>query len=191
LCGAQRILGGGNQRYVLHWSYQYCAVQQDNRLTGQMMAEKIVLKKYANRRIYDTEKSAYITLDQVCELIRSGRQVSVIDAKTAEDVTAFTLSQIIVEEAKNKNILLPAPFLHLVIRYGQNVLEEFFEKYLELTIKNYLLYKTAFDEQFKRWLDVGKDISTAAKKTLPAVPQWGSLADLFFSPEKQKEKKGP
>jgi polyhydroxyalkanoate synthesis repressor PhaR len=166
-------------------------VQQDNRLTGQMMAEKIVLKKYANRRIYDTEKSAYITLDQVCELIRSGRQVSVIDAKTAEDVTAFTLSQIIVEEAKNKNILLPAPFLHLVIRYGQNVLEEFFEKYLELTIKNYLLYKTAFDEQFKRWLDVGKDFSTAAKKTLPAVPQWESLADLFFSPEKQKEKKGP
>lgn len=155
------------------------------------MAQKVVLKKYANRRIYDTEKSAYITLDQVCELIRSGRQVSVIDAKTAEDVTAFTLSQIIVEEAKNKNILLPAPFLHLVIRYGQNVLEEFFEKYLELTIKNYLLYKTAFDEQFKRWLDVGKDFSTAAKKTLPAVPQWESLADLFFSPEKQKEKKGP
>ena len=74
---------------------------------------------------------------------------------------------------------------------GQNVLGEFFEKYLELTIKNYLLYKTAFDEQFKRWLDVGKDFSTSAKKTLPAAPQWESLVDLFFSPEEQKEKKGP
>lgn len=155
------------------------------------MAEKIVLKKYANRRIYDTEKSAYITLEQVCELIRGGRQVSVIDAKTAEDVTAFTLSQIIVEEARNKNILLPVPFLHLVIQYGQTVLGEFFDKYLELTIKNYLLYKTAFDEQFKKWLDVGKNLSTAAQKTLPAVTPWESMVNLFFSPEKQNEKKGP
>ncbi len=103
------------------------------------MDEKIVLRKYPNRRIYDPEKSAYITLDQVCEIIRRGRQVSVIDARTKEDVTAFILSQIIVEEAKNKNILLPVSFLHLVIQHG-NVLAEFFEKYLELTLKNYLIY---------------------------------------------------
>ena len=153
------------------------------------MAERIVLKKYANRRIYDTEKSVYVTLDQVCELIRNGRTVLVIDAKTSEDVTAFTLSQILVEEAKNKNILLPAPFLHLVIQYGHNVLGEFFEKYLELTIKNYLLYKSAFDEQFKKWLDVGKNLSTAAQKTLPSASPWESLMDLFFSPAKQTEKK--
>jgi polyhydroxyalkanoate synthesis repressor PhaR len=154
------------------------------------MTEKIVLKKYANRRIYDTEKSVYITLDQVSELIKSGRQVAVIDARTSEDVTAFTLSQIIVEEARNKNILLPAPFLHLVIQHGQNVLGEFFEKYLELTIKNYLLYRTAFDEQFKRWLDVGRNFSTAAQKTLPAMTQWESMVEMFFRPEKQDEKKG-
>jgi len=133
------------------------------------MTEKIVLKKYANRRIYDTEKSAYITLEQVTELIRAGRRVSVIDARTSEDVTAFILSQIIVEEAKNKNILLPVSFLHLVIRYGENALREFFEKYLELTVKNYLFYKASFDEQFKKWLDAGKDFSTIARKTLPVL----------------------
>jgi polyhydroxyalkanoate synthesis repressor PhaR len=153
------------------------------------MAEKIVLKKYANRRIYDPEKSSYITLEQVSELIRAGRQVSVIDAKTREDVTAFILSQIIVEEAKNNNVLLPVPLLHLVIRHGENVLREFFEKYLELTIKNYLSYKAAYDEQFERWLDVGKNFSTIAQQTLPVATPWESLLDLFFSPEKKAEKK--
>ena len=153
------------------------------------MAEKIVLKKYANRRIYDTEKSAYITLEQVTELIRAGRRVSVIDARTSEDVTAFILSQIIVEEAKNKNILLPVSFLHLVIQHGENALREFFDKYLELTVKNYLFYKASFDEQFKKWLDVGKDFSTTiARKTLPAATPWESLLDLFLSPGKEQEK---
>ncbi len=151
------------------------------------MAEKIILKKYANRRIYDTERSRYITLEQVSELIRAGRQVSVIDAKTSEDVTAFILSQIIVEEAKNKNILLPVPLLHLAIQHGE-VLTEFFEKYLELTIKNYLLYRAAFDEQFKRWLEVGKDFSSIAQKTLPSATPWESFLDVFF-PENKSEKK--
>lgn len=151
------------------------------------MGERIVLKKYANRRIYDTEKSAYITLEQVSELIRSGRQVSVIDAKTSEDVTAFILSQIIVEGAKNKNILLPVPFLHLVIQHGE-VLGEFFEKYLELTIKNYLVYRSAFDEQFKSWLEVGKNFSTIAQKTMPPATPWESFLDLFAREKKAGKK---
>ncbi len=153
----------------------------------RVMSERIVLKKYANRRIYDTEKSVYITLEQVGELIRAGRQVSVIDARTSEDVTAFILSQIIVEEAKNKNILLPVPFLHLVIQHGE-VLTEFFEKYLDLTIKNYLLYRAAFDEQFKSWLEVGMNFSTIAQNTIPPATPWESLFNMFF-PEKKTEKK--
>ena len=81
------------------------------------MAERVLLKKYANRRLYDTEKSVYVTLSQVSDMIKEGRQVKVIDAKTEEDVTAFILTQIIVEEAKNKNSLLPVPLLHLIIEY--------------------------------------------------------------------------
>jgi len=151
------------------------------------MSEKIVLKKYANRRIYDSERSAYITLEEVSRLIRAGRQVSVIDARSSEDVTAFILSQIIVEEAKNNHVLLPVPFLHLVIQHGE-VLTEFFEKYLQLTIKNYLLYKAALDEHFKRWLDVGKNLSTIAQKSMPSVANWEPLFDLFLGQEKKVEK---
>lgn len=153
------------------------------------MNEKIVLKKYANRRIYDPERSGFITLDEVGQLIREGRQVAVIDAKTSEDVTAFILSQIIVEEAKNKHVLLPADFLHLVIKYREDVLAEFFENYLELTIKNYLLYKSAFDENFRKWLDIGRELSSAAGKSLPVQARWGSFFDLFFGAEKKSEVK--
>lgn len=155
------------------------------------MTEKIVLKKYANRRIYDPERSTYITLEQVRQLIRQGRQVSVIDAKSSEDVTAFILSQIIVEEAKHNHVLLPVPFLHLVLQYREEVLAEFFEKYLELTVKNYLLYKNALDENFRKWLDLGRDLSSMAGTSLPGSAQWGALLDLFVSPETKNRGEEP
>lgn len=66
------------------------------------MAGKVIFKKYANRRLYDTEKSAYVSIEQVVGTIKNGRDVAVFDAKTGEDVTAFILSQILVEEAKSK-----------------------------------------------------------------------------------------
>ena len=70
-------------------------------IKGEVMAEKVLLKKYANWRLYDTEQSKYVTLTEVTQLIRNGRQVEVIDAKTKEDVTAFILTQILLEQAKN------------------------------------------------------------------------------------------
>lgn len=155
------------------------------------MVEKVLLKKYANRRLYDTEKSSYVTLEQVADVIREGRQVEVVDAKTGEDVTAFILTQIVLEEAKKKNVLLPVPLLHLFIQYGQNVLEEFFEKYLEQTISAYLTYKSTVDEQFKKWLDLGMDISGTTQKMMTGITPF----QTFFSqpdrsgPDQKKEKK--
>jgi len=143
------------------------------------MAEKILLKKYANRRLYDTEKSTHVTLNQVADMIKQGRRVEVIDAKTKEDVTSFILTQIILEETKKKNILLPVPLLHLIIQYGENVLGEFFEKYLEQTIKNYLTYKSAVDKQFGKWLDMDMDLSEMAKKTMTGLPSFQSFFDQF------------
>jgi len=149
------------------------------------MADKVLLKKYPNRRLYDTEKSGYVTLSQVSEMIKVGRQVEVIDAKSEENVTAFILTQIILEEAKNKNALLPAPLLHLIIRYGETVLGEFFEKHLELAVNNYLSYKTAFDEQFRSLLEIGADFSTMAQKNMPPFSTVASFMDLFSDPTKK------
>ncbi|MGA8181129.1 MAG: polyhydroxyalkanoate synthesis regulator DNA-binding domain-containing protein [Desulfobacterales bacterium] len=152
------------------------------------MPDKVKLKKYANRRIYDTEKSEYVTLNQVAGLIRQKRQVEIIDAKTNEDVTAFILTQIILEEAKNKNFLLPVPVLHLIIQFGDNVLGEFFEKYLQQMIQTYLAHKQAMDENYKKWLEMGLDFSDMAQKTMDGLTPFKSFFDQF-SQMSDKDKK--
>ena len=143
------------------------------------MAEKLILKKYANRRLYDTEKSAYVTLSQVAEMIKQGREVEVIDVETNMEVTAFILTQIVLEEAKKKTVFLPVTFLYLFIRYGDNVLSEFFEKYLEQTFNNYLAYKATVDEQFRNWLELGQDFSTLTQKAVGNLTPFQSWMQIF------------
>jgi len=143
------------------------------------MTEKLLYKKYGNRRLYDTAKSSYVNLDDITRAIREGRQVQVIDAKTKEDVTSFILTQIILEESRKRNFLLPLPLLHLIIRYGENILNEFFQKYLEQILKNYLSYRTMTDSQFKKWLEVGVDYS--------ALNPFKSFFDIFPGPPDSPE----
>jgi polyhydroxyalkanoate synthesis repressor PhaR len=140
------------------------------------MENKLLLKKYTNRRLYDTEKSIYVTLDYVTNVIREGRQIVVVDAKTSEDVTASILTQIVLEESRKKNYLLPIPLLYLIIQYGETVLSEFFEKYLEHTIKNYLLFRGFADDQYKKWLDLGSQANPQSTANL--IP-FKSLLEIF------------
>jgi polyhydroxyalkanoate synthesis repressor PhaR len=148
------------------------------------MTKKVLIKKYANRRLYNTDKSKYITLNQVSDLIREGNVVRVVDAKTGEDVTAFILTQIIVEEAKTKNILLPVPLLHVIIQYGDNILKEFFEKYLMKTIDNYLIYKNEMDAQFRKWLNLSTDLSSKAREAMESLSPFRSPFTGFSPTDK-------
>ncbi|HNU84822.1 MAG: polyhydroxyalkanoate synthesis regulator DNA-binding domain-containing protein [Pseudomonadota bacterium] len=143
------------------------------------MADRVVIKKYNNRRLYDTEKNAYVTLAALAETIKKGRQIEVIDAQTKEDVTAFTLTQIVLEEAKSKQFLLPVPLLHLMIRFGETVLSEFFEKYLQQVVRNYLAYKTSVDAQFAKWLDLGAQLSQQAPQIAPPLNPFLGVLDMF------------
>ena len=152
------------------------------------MAETLVLIKYSNRRLYDTERNAYVTLSHVGDLIKQGREVEVVDASTHEDVTAFVLTQIVLEEAKKKNLLLPVSLLHLFIQYGETVLNEFFEKYLQQTLRSYLAYKASFDEQFTKWLDLGANLTGTAQKVFQDLPFFKTGADLFSTPTEEPKK---
>ncbi len=150
------------------------------------MAETVVLKKYANRRLYDTEKSAYVTLEQVSEMIRGGRRIQVLDAKTQADVTAFVLTQIILEQARNRDLLLPVPVLHMIIRYGDNVLNDFFDRYLQPILQNYMTHRSAFDRHFQQWVGMGADFTEMARR---AVSGFGPF-NPFFGGGAESEEEG-
>lgn len=156
------------------------------------MAEKVVFKKYANRRLYDTRQSAYVTLSDITEMIRQGIEVEVREAKTDEDVTAFILTQILLEEARTKKMLLPVPLMHLIIRFGDNVLGEFMEKYLQQIMQTYLSHKAAFDDHFGDWIGVGMNFTDAARQTLADLSPLKSFYDFYSgragSPKEEEKK---
>ena len=151
------------------------------------MPEKVVLKKYANRRLYDTEKRAFVSLAQIAELVKQGREIEISDEKTGEDVTAFILTQIVLEEAKKKTLLLPVSLLYLIIRYGDSVLSEFFDNYLEQILKNYLAYKSAMDSQFRTWLELGHDFSSLTQKAMANLTPSPSWTDIFTGKATDKD----
>jgi len=95
----------------------------------------MLVKKYSNRRLYDTEDSRYITLDELAEKIRKGSDVQVIDAKSGRDLTQGTLTQIILEGRTAR--LLPVPLLTQLIRMHDDALADFFGRYVLLALETY------------------------------------------------------
>ncbi len=99
--------------------------------------QPVIVKKYANRRLYNTESSSYITLDNLAEMVRKDRDFVVYDAKTGEDITRSVLTQIIVEEEGKGNALLPTNFLRQLIGfYGDNV-QSSMPRYLEQAMSSF------------------------------------------------------
>jgi polyhydroxyalkanoate synthesis repressor PhaR len=98
---------------------------------------KIVIKKYANRRLYDTSSSRYINLEDIAALVRNGKDLQVIDAKTGEDLTRVTLTQIITEDAKGQPTGLPLELLRQLIVASDRVGQEFIMWYLKSAFDAY------------------------------------------------------
>lgn len=82
------------------------------------MPDTRIIKRYANRKLYDTEHSRYVTLDQISEMIRNGDDVKIVDNKTKEDLTTVTLAQIIFEEEKKQRSFLPLGAMRNIIQSG-------------------------------------------------------------------------
>jgi polyhydroxyalkanoate synthesis repressor PhaR len=109
---------------------------------------KVVIKKYANRRLYNTAKSSYVTLDDLAKMVRSGEDFVVFDAKSGEDITRSVLTQIIVEEEAGEQNMLPTKFLRELIRlYGdplQGVVPSYLDAAMEAFNRNQEQLRRAF-----------------------------------------------
>jgi polyhydroxyalkanoate synthesis repressor PhaR len=97
----------------------------------------LVVKKYGNRRLYDTAESRYITLEELAQKVRGGDEVRVLDAKTEQDLTQATLAQIILE-SRGAAKLLPVPLLTQLVRLEDEGLAEFFGRFLSVSLEAYL-----------------------------------------------------
>ena len=90
-----------------------------------------IIKRYQNRKLYDTQDSCYVTLEDICDMIKQGDDVQIIDNSTKEDLTSVTLAQIILEEEKKQKGLLPLNAFKQIIQSGGEVIKEFVQKSLE------------------------------------------------------------
>ena len=99
--------------------------------------DTIVIKKYANRRLYNTHSSSYITLEDLAQMTRQGLEFNVVDAKSGEDITHSILTQIIVEEEANGEHILPVSFLRDLISMYGNSMQSMMPSYLEASMANF------------------------------------------------------
>ncbi len=111
--------------------------------------QPITIKKYANRRLYNTGTSAYVTLEDLADMVKKGEDFVVYDAKTGEEITRSVLTQIILEqEGKNGQALLPITFLRQLIRFYGDSIQMLVPSYLEFTIDKLTTDQQKFRDQF-------------------------------------------
>lgn len=145
--------------------------------------EPVVIKKYANRRLYNTETSSYITLDLLSQMTREGREFVVVDAKTGEDITHNVLTQIIMEEEQRGKNMLPVNFLRqLIAMYGdsmQSMVPQYLEASMDAFRKNQQQFQEAMKGAFgggplaeiaKRNMQMFEAAASAFGTTMPGMP---------------------
>ena len=141
------------------------AVRKEAGVKAADTSQTVVVKKYANRRLYNTESSSYITLDNLAEMVRQGRDFVVYDAKTGEDITRGVLTQIIVEaEGKQGQNLLPTAFLRQLIGFYGDQMQSLVPKYLEQAL-------SAFGQQQEQ-------MRAAMQKTMGNLFPFGNMEEV-------------
>jgi polyhydroxyalkanoate synthesis repressor PhaR len=109
-----------------------------------------VIKRYSNRKLYDTQESRYVTLEEIEEMIRGGKEISVVDASTGEDLTSVTLAQIILENERNRRAALPSAFLHQLIKHGE-AWHDFVQRSMRSSLEGIVVSQREMDRVFREW----------------------------------------
>jgi polyhydroxyalkanoate synthesis repressor PhaR len=109
-----------------------------------------VIKRYSNRKLYDTQESRYVTLEEIEEMIRAGREISVVDAASGEDLTSVTLTQIILENERTHRANLPSAFLHQLIKHGE-AWQDFVQRTMRSSLEGFVSSQRDMERVFREW----------------------------------------
>lgn len=145
---------------------------------------RILIKRYGNRRLYNTETGSYVTYQDLIGIIRSGHDIQVIDSTSQADVTKSVLIQTILEEEKNQNNLLPLPFLFQILRSREDAVQDFFKNYLTASFEAYLKTKEEFDRRFRGFLQMGASAPQMWEQFIPGAEV---LRNILTPTKKEKE----
>ena len=115
--------------------------------TSRKSGDRVVIKKYANRRLYNTASSSYVTLEHLSEMVKEGVDFVVFDAKSNEEITRSVLTQIIFEEESRGQNLLPIQFLRQLIRFYGDQMQSFVPTYLEMSLEAFARQQERMQEQ--------------------------------------------
>jgi polyhydroxyalkanoate synthesis repressor PhaR len=143
--------------------------------------EPIIIKKYANRRLYNTAKSTYVTLDHLAQMVRDGQDFVVNDAKSGDDITRGVLAQIIFEEEAKGQTMLPAPFLRQLIRLYGDTLQGFVPGYLEASMETFSRNQEAMREQVRQAFEANPALANFEALARSNM-EWFENAMRMFAP---------
>lgn len=138
-----------------------------------------VIKKYPNRRLYDTQKSTYITLTQVHDIIRSNEDFKVVDAETGEDITRSILIQIIIDQENSENPIFTTDMLTKFIRFYDDAAQNLFGEFLEQNMQMFTEQQKRFQQQVEGMIDnpVTRMVQESTERNLKF---WQDMQQGFF-----------
>jgi polyhydroxyalkanoate synthesis repressor PhaR len=144
------------------------------------MTEERLIKKYANRRLYDASQSRHITLDDIRTLIISGEKIKVVDDKTGEDITRHILLQVIADQEQFGRPILSTPVLESLIRYYGNAMQGFLSGYLEKSVETFMQQQDVMQAQMGKIMTAAP-LNTMAELTRQNLEAWNKLQGNMFS----------
>lgn len=141
-----------------------------------MSAEPILIKRYENRKLYDSSRSTYVTLEEIAGLIREGKEIKVVDARTSEDLTKNTLALIVLEGERQRKNLLPLSFMYQLIKYGESI-QGVFQEYLSSGFEAFLASQKEAHNQVREWSKARLGGESTITEPTAARPAEASLKD--------------
>jgi polyhydroxyalkanoate synthesis repressor PhaR len=150
--------------------------------TAAQEAKRLTIRKYPNRRYYDSTRSRHLTLEEIYQAIREGYEVEVTDSKTGQDITAKVLAQMIIELDAPKLGVFPVPLLHRLLRANEELVSDFTRKYFSQALQAFLDSRKSFEQSLRSAMGLRSETPTVADWTRmmwgPFHPSaWGRAAE--------------